>query len=114
MKVIITEKAITAIATFLECGDYNILEKSWSCVGNSIDFITKSNDGDLVFVECNIRGHDGNMFSDGDFNRDSLKRVALACLATNPEVSDCAIRLTSCQCSSSTNSEPSFATTSTQ
>ena len=31
------------------------------------------------------------MISDGDFNRDSLKRVVLACLTTNPEVSDCTI-----------------------
>lgn len=88
---IIDTKAMKGIRRYLERGGFEILEKGWEHDGDTIDFIASEED-DLVFINCQFRQNSGEGFSEEALDRDSLERLAAACLVEHLDSGDCMVR----------------------
>lgn len=87
----IDTKAMHGIRTFLERKGFEILEEGWTHGGDTVDFIAQD-EGDLVFVSCQISRNRGEGFPEKKADRDALERVAIAYLAEQPGSDDCTVR----------------------
>ena len=83
----INDKVMPAISTFLTRRGYDILEQNWTHGKDSIDFIARDEDGELVFVAAKVAS-EGNAFP----VRKSLERVAAAYLAASSDIPEGSIR----------------------
>lgn len=87
----INDKAMQAISTFLDRRGYDILERNWTHGKDSIDFIARDKDGELVFIAAKVASK-GNTLPAEKANRKSLERVAAAYLAGSPSIPEGPIR----------------------
>lgn len=92
MKAITNEKAISGIRTFLERRGIEVKEEGWAHDNDSIDFIA-DDEGDLVFIDCNVSDNDGHGFGEDSFDRDAFERIATAYLSEHQELPDGEVRL---------------------
>lgn len=87
----INDKAMRVISTFLTRRGYDILEQNWTHGKDSIDFIARDEDGELVFIAAKVAS-EGNAFPVEKANRKSLERVAAAYLAASSDIPEGSIR----------------------
>ena len=87
----IDTKAMKGVRSYLERRGFEILEEEWAHDGDIIDFIA-SEEGDLVFISCQLRQNSGEGFPEEALDRDSLERLAAAYLAEHLDIADCTVR----------------------
>lgn len=84
-------KAMRGIKTFLERKGFEILEEGWTHGSDTVDFIAWD-EGDLVFINCQVCRNCGEGFPEEKLDRDALERVAIAYLADRQGADDCMVR----------------------
>lgn len=87
----IDTKAMKGIKSYLERKGFEILEENWAHGGDAIGFIANE-EGDLVFIGCQLRQNSGEGFPEEALDRDFLERLVAAYLAEHLDSGDCAIR----------------------
>lgn len=87
----IDTKAMKGIKSYLERKGFEILEERWAHGGDTIGFIANE-EGDLVFIGCQLRQNSGEGFPEEALDRDSLERLAAAYLAEHLDSGNCAVR----------------------
>ncbi|RRF98787.1 MAG: endonuclease [Coriobacteriaceae bacterium] len=84
-------KAVRGIRTFLERKSFEILEEGWTHGSDTVDFIAWD-EGDLVFINCQVSRNRSEGFPEEKVDRDALERVAIAYLADRQAADDCTFR----------------------
>lgn len=91
MEATINEKAMRGIGTFLARRGMEIVEESWAHGKDRIDFVV-DDEGELVFIDCQIRENEGNGLGDEAPNRKMFERIAAAYLAEHLDIPEGAVR----------------------
>lgn len=79
------QRAMQGVRRYLELKGFEILEDGWCHGKDSIDFIARDDDDELVFVKCSIHGNEGEGIPEQQVDRKAFERIAAAYLAE----SDC-------------------------
>ena len=79
------QKATQGVRRYLELRGYEILEDGWCHGKDSIDFIARDENDDLVFIKCTIHGNEGEGIPEEKPDRKAFERIAAAYLTE----SDC-------------------------
>ena len=87
----IETKALRGIRTFLERKGFEILEEGWAHGADAVDFIALD-EGDLVFISCQVSRNIGEGFPEENLDRAALERLAIAYLSERQDAADCTIR----------------------
>lgn len=87
----IDAKAMKGIRSYLERRGFEILEERWAHGGDAIDFIVNE-EGDLVFISCQLHQNSGEGFPEEVLDRSSLERLAASYLAEHLDSGDCTVR----------------------
>lgn len=87
----IDTKAMKGIKSYLERRGFEIIEERWAHGDGIVDFIA-SEEGDLVFIGCQLHQNSGEGFPEEVLDRDSLERLAASYLAEHLDSGDCTVR----------------------
>lgn len=91
MEATIKDKAIRSIGAFLERHEMEILETGWAHGKDKIDYVI-NDEGELVFIACNIRENAGKGIGDENLDRDMFERIAAAYLAEHIDLPEGIVR----------------------
>ncbi len=91
MEATLNDKAMRGISNFINRRGMEIIEEGWAHGKDKIDFVV-DDEGELVFINCNVRENVGNGMGSENPDRKMFERIAASYLAEHPDTAEGTVR----------------------